>query len=112
MNKGDTLRLILDISYKGKDFEEGQFDEIELQLNRENFGKYNVKKLLSKGEIVWDSDLKKYVTYIDQEDCFKFPNKVEYQVRCMNDGSVVSSNIGAFFIGDTLSRQVLGYEQE
>lgn len=112
MNKGDTIRLILDYSINEDPIEEGQFDDLELQLNRDSFGKFHLKKLLSQGDIIWDTDLGKYVCYLSQEETFKLPNQVEYQLRCYDDNSVISSGIGRFCIGDTLSKEVLPYGQE
>lgn len=107
MNKGDTLRLILDFSVAGKEITEDQFDEIELQLNPESYGKYNIKLLKSKGEIAWDSELNKFVGFITQENSFKLSDHNEYQLRCYMNGSVISSNIGHFCLGDVLSRMVI-----
>ena len=112
MNKGDTIRLILDYSINDEPITEGQFEDLELQLNKESFGKFNIKKLLSQNEIVWDSDLGKYVCYLSQEESFKLPNKVDYQLRCYEDGSVISSCISQFYIGDILSKETLPYDSE
>ena len=109
MNKGDSIRLKLNFTV-GKDklpITEGMFDEMELQLNKQTFGQYSVKFLMSAGEIVWDEDLQMYVAYLTQEDSFKLPNEVNYQLRCYNDGIVVSSRIGKFFLGNVLSKEIL-----
>ena len=110
MNKGDSIRLILDYSINGKDIEKDQFEDLELQLNKESFGKYHVKLLLSKGDMEWDESLKKYVVFLPQEESYKLPDFVEYQLRCYSLGSVVSSNIGRFFLGEILSRGMMPYE--
>jgi len=113
MNKGDSIRLKLNFTIGSKKLpiEEGMFSEMELQLNKQTFGQYHVKFLLSKGEIVWDEDLGLYVAYLSQEDSFKLSNEVDYQLRCYNDGVVVSSKIGSFCLGNVLSREVLPYER-
>ena len=110
MNKGDSIRLILDYSVNGKEIKKDQFEDLELQLNKESFGKYHIKLVLSRGEMAWDEDLQKYVAFLPQEESFKLPNKVDYQLRCYNNGSVISSNIGFFFMGDILSKEMLPYE--
>jgi len=107
MNKGDSIRLILDYSVNAKEIQEGQFEDIELQLNKESFGQYHIKLALSQGDMAWDENLKKYVAFLPQEESYKLPNVVEYQLRCYNEGSVVSSNIGRFFLGDILSKEML-----
>ena len=112
MNKGDTIRLILDYSINEDPITEGQFDDLELQLNKDAFGKFHLKKLLSQNDITWDAELGKYVCHLSQEETFNLPNVVEYQLRCYDDGSVVSSRIDRFFIGDTLSKEVLPYAPE
>ena len=110
MNKGDSIRLVLDYSVNAKEIEKDQFEEIELQLNKESFGKYHIKLLLSRGEIECDDEIKKYVAFLPQEESYKLPNKVDYQLRCYDNGSVISSNIGFFFLGDILSKEMLPYE--
>lgn len=110
MNKGDSIRLILDYSVNGKDIVQDQFDDLELQLNKESFGRYHIKMLLSRGEMAWDEDLQKYVAFLPQEESYKLPNVVDYQLRCYKNGSVISSNIGHFFMGDILSKEMLPYE--
>ncbi len=112
MNKGDTIRLILDYSVNDEPLAEGQFDDLELQLNKESFGKFNIKKLLSRNDIVWDQDLGKYVCYLSQEESIKLPNRVDYQLRCYDGDSVVSSCISQFCIGDILSKEILPYEEQ
>lgn len=115
MNKGDSIRLILDYSIKGKEIQKDQFDEIELQLNRESFGKYNVKLLLSEGDMAWNDDIQKYVAFLPIEESFKMPNEVDYQLIVYNNvtdasgktfRSAVSSRIGRFFLGDILPREM------
>ncbi len=107
MNKGDSIRLVLDFSVNGKEIEQDQFEEIELQLNNEGYSRYNVKFLLSQGDMEWDEELSKYVVLLPQEETLKLPGTVEYQLRCYKDGTVISSNIGRFCLGDILSRRVL-----
>ena len=107
MNKGDSLRLVLDFSVNGKEIEQEQFEEIELQLNKEGYGGYCVKLLLSKGDMEWDEELSKYVAFLPQEETFKLSEMVEYQLRCYKDGTVISSNIGHFRLGEVLSRRIL-----
>ena len=108
MNKGDTLDIILDYQVNGEDITERQFDEIELQLEKEK-DCWQVKLLLSKGDIVWDAELNKYVARLNQEDTFKFINlkSIKYQLRLLDGHNVFSSEISSFAIGDVLSRKVL-----
>ena len=104
MNKGDTLRLILDFPVNGKDITQDQFDELELQINPESFGKYFVKLLKSKGELFWSDEFNKYVAIVNEENSFKLSEHNTYQLRCYKDGAVISSKIGHFDLGNVLSK--------
>lgn len=111
MNKGDTLRLNFDfVDGSGNPLEEDQFEEMELQLNPDRIGTYSMKFLLSNGDILWDDETEKYYVLIDQNDSLKLPEVVHYQLRCYNDGSVVSSDVSLFILGKCLSKKVLDAE--
>lgn len=108
MNKGDTLRLNFDfVDDDGNPLMQGQFEEMELQLNPDRLGVYSMKFLLSAGDILWDEDEQKFYVLVSQEDSLKLPNNVLYQLRCMDSGTVISSDISSFDLGKVLSRQVL-----
>lgn len=108
MHRGDTLRLNFDfVDDEGNPLEENQFDEMELQLNPDNIGVYSMKFLLSAGDILWDEDQQKFYVLIDEEDSMKLPNKIYYQLRCSDNGQVISSDISSFNLRDCLSRKVL-----
>lgn len=108
MNNGDTLDIIIDYQIDGEPFEEGQFQEIELQFENQYDSSKYVKLLLSAGDITWDSDLGKYTTKLTQEQSFRLSPSCSYQLRVMLDDVVVSSEIGEMDVGPTLSRKVLG----
>ena len=119
--EGDTTLLMLDYQFNGSDLVENAYDEIELQLNPQ--GNYNsIKKLLSKGEIVWatvqyqDGNETKnftgYVVDLSQEETFRLRDgNVGVQLRILVDGDVGSSAISQINIGNTLSTEVL-YEAD
>ena len=107
MNKGDTLSIIINYKIDGQDFEEGDFQEIELQFENEYDSSKYVKLLLSKGDITWDSEIGKYVANLTQEQTFRLSPACSYQLRVMMDDVVVSSEIGQMSIGPALSRKVL-----
>ena len=107
MNKGDTLDIIIDYKVDGQDFEKDQFQEIELQFENQYDSSKYVKLLLSSGDIKWDDDIGKYVTYLSQEQTFRLSPACSYQLRVMLDDVVISSEIGTMTIGNTLSRKVL-----
>lgn len=117
-NEGDTACLILNYELNGSPLVEGAYDEIEFQINPQtNFS--NVKKLLSKGEIVWGSasyvdgeghtqTFTGYITYLTQADTFKIKDgTADVQLRVLIDDEVGSSEISTINIGNTLSTEVL-----
>ena len=108
MNKGDTLRLDFDfVDDEGNPLTKNQFEEMELQLNPDKIGVYSMKFLLSAGDILWDDDEQKYYVLISQEDSLHLPNIVLYQLRCMDSGLVISSDVSSFDLGKCLSRNAL-----
>ena len=110
MNKGDTISLVLDFLIDNKDpLEKDAYHEMELQLNEEGGTRKSIKLLLSTGDIEWDDELGKYVVSLTQEQTFKLPNNMEYQLRILDELSeeVYSSCIGHFCLGDVLSKKVL-----
>lgn len=110
MNKGDTISFTLDFLIDGKDpLEKDAYYEMELQLNEEGGTTKNIKLLYSTGQIAWDDDLSKYVVSLTQEDTFKLPNRMAYQLRILDEESeeIYSSQIGHFCLGDVLSKTVL-----
>lgn len=117
-NEGDTACLILNYEMNGSPLVEGAYDEIEFQINPQtNFS--NVKKLLSKGEIVWGSasyvdgeghtqTFTGYITYLTQADTFKIKDgTADVQLRVLIGDEVGSSEISTINIGNTLSTEVL-----
>lgn len=118
-NKGDTAYLLLDFNVNGQPMQEGEYQELELQINVQ--GNYRaIKKLLSKGEIFWDSGytyldaegneqtFAGYIASLDQDDTFLISQgKAEVQLRVLIDGEVGSSPIAELIIGDALSDEVL-----
>ena len=109
-NKGDTISFTLDFLIDGKTpLEKDAYHEMELQLNEEGGTRKNIKLLLSAGQIQWDDDLGKYVVSLTQDQTFMLPNRMEYQLRILDEESeeIYSSKIGYFCLGDVLSKTVL-----
>lgn len=52
LNRGDTVCLLLDYKLNDLPLEENAYQEMEFQINNEKSQK-SIKKLFSKGEIVW-----------------------------------------------------------
>lgn len=112
-NKGDTLKLILNYTLNDTPIAEKKFDEIELQLNSQ-VNRNSVKLLQSLGEIKYDKLTEKYVCYLSQAQTFKLKqdalnedSDVDYQIRLLNNGGVVSSDVGTFTLGAVLSKRIL-----
>ena len=60
-NRGDTAYLLLNYTLNGQPLQEGIYQEIELQINKQG-GLSSIKKLYSKGDIFWSDEF----TYNDK----------------------------------------------
>lgn len=116
-NQGDTACLILNYQLNGQPLEENAYDEIEFQINPQDNAN-SIKKLLSKGEIEWETvdyeedDVQKqftgYVTYLSQEETFTLRRGTsECQIRILVGDEVGSSDITDLSLGRVLSKKVL-----
>lgn len=121
-NRGDTTYLLLDCTLNGDPIEDGQCEEIEVQINPEDSFR-SVKKLLSKGEIVYMTDMEYetkegdewvtktftgYVCALSQQDTFKIAKgESDFQIRALYNGEVGSTDLIPKDIGDSLSTEVL-----
>lgn len=119
LNRGDTVCLLLNYNLNGSPLQEGAYQEIELQINKQ--GLYNaVKKTLSSGSIRWgevsyiDShgDTQTFTGYyanLSQAETFQLSTgKSDIQLRIMLNEEVGSSAISSIDLGQVLSSQVLG----
>lgn len=107
INKGDTMDLVLDYQFDGRDITEGQFDEIEFQIDSQKSPK-GKKFLLSLGQIYWDENEACYCVRLGQADTFDLPYRFKYQARFLSGEDVYSSDIRYAMLGDTLSTKILG----
>lgn len=104
MNRGDTLYISLDYTFNDMPIEEGQFDEIEMTINKQS--KSNCIRLtLSNGRLQWDGT--HYYAMLTQEETFKLNDKNEVQTRFRIGNEVESSPIDTIDLGDSLSKRVL-----
>lgn len=99
-NKGDTIRIILDYTVNGQAISEGEFDEIEFTLGKKQY-------TLTKHDIVWDSEIEKYVVFASQSDTFAFGVNVPYQLRVRKGIDVGSTNINNMLIGPVISNTII-----
>ena len=119
LNRGDTVCLLLNYSLNGDPLQEGAYQEIELQLNKQDV--YNaVKKTLSGGSILWGEvsyldehgDPQTFTGYyanLSQEETFRLSSgATNIQLRIMLNEEVGSSAISSINLGQVLSSQVLG----
>lgn len=119
MNRGDTFYAMLDFYVNDEPMVENAYDEIELQINSE-LEAYNVKKLLSTGDIKWDTItyvfcgeekiFTGYVAYFDQNESYKLRDErleVQLRIKMKNSGEVASSQITKLDLGDVLSNRIL-----
>lgn len=119
MNRGDTAYLMLNYTINGNPLVEGAYEEIELQLNPQLATFKQVKKLLSKGEIEWETmsyiddeghsqTFTGYIARLTQEETFLLnEGNVQAQLRILWGDDVGSSAISSFILGEVLSNEVL-----
>lgn len=116
-NRGDTACILLNYEVNGSPLVEGAYQELEFQINPQMYFN-SVKKLLSKGEIVWDTveyeeegqteTYTGYVAYLTQEDSFRIGTGTSTcQLRVMMNGEVGSSELTEIDLGDVLSKEIL-----
>ena len=108
MIRGDTKQLKFKIK-KGETYIVGSdYDEVEVQFNNQ-YHVQSVKKLKSKGEVVWNDDY--FVCFLSQEDTFKLNDGlIKLQVRLYVDGDCKGTVIQSINMGSVLSNEVLGNE--
>lgn len=117
MNRGDTAYLMLNYTINGDPLTEGAYQEIELQINNQ-FKTNNIKKLLSKGDILWgtltytEGNVEKtftgYYARLSQEETFSLTDgESEVQLRILVNDEVGSSAVSSVSFGNVLSRAVL-----
>ena len=117
MNRGDTVALMLNYQVNGSPLVQGGYDEIELQINKQSTDK-SIKKLLSKGEIVWKTinyvkdgateSFTGYVANLSQEETFLLAaGQSMVQLRVKIGDQVGSSENSMFNLGAVLSSEVI-----
>ena len=117
-NRGDTAILMLNYTINGDPLVEDAYQEIELQINREN-GSESIKKLLSDGSIEWGTlsyeddeghsqTFTGYYCALNQQETFSLSaGRANVQLRILVSDEVGSSAISSFELGQTLSAKVL-----
>ncbi len=113
MRQGDTITLLLNYQLNGEDLVEGAYDEIELQINKEGNSKA-IKKLLSKGEITWETvtlstgeQYTGYLVRLTQNETFTVGSSLSCQLRIKKDNEVGSSSQTMINSDAILSTQIL-----
>lgn len=112
MRTGDTITLMLKYNLNGVPLQQNAYDEIELQLNKDS-GSKSLKKLLSQGDIVWDtvsvgnSSFEGYIVNLTQEETFALGNTIQAQLRIKKDGEVGSSDETEIDLDSVLSSKIL-----
>lgn len=114
LNRGDTVCFGLDYNLNGSPLQEDAYQEIEFQINNEKSSK-SIKKLFSKGEIVWGTIEKRngemftgYYVKLSQKESFMLnagPSMVQLRIKV--DDEVGSSDESSFDLGAVLSSKVL-----
>ena len=101
MNKGDTIKIILNYTVDGEPITESFDGEIEFTIADKRY-------LKSTGWVYWDDTERAFCVSIPQSDSLSLPKASKYQVRFRNsEGAVVSSGIETLALGDVLSRKTI-----
>lgn len=105
MNRGDAGCLLLNIKINGTPITQNYPDNIELTFSVANA---KITKTLKNAEIVWNTEKSCFQTILTQADTFKMvAGNNPWQIRVLKDDNVVSSRVGAFNLGETISKDVL-----
>ena len=102
MNRGDTVKIILDYTVDGAPIAENDFDEIEFTIGS--------KRYTLTGQtpgVVWDGDLGAYTVTLSQADTMALQGRNNYQIRLKKGSSVVSSGISTLTLGKSISRTTI-----
>lgn len=107
MIRGNTWDLSLKIK-EGQTYIDGsQYSEVEVQFNPQSIYS-SVKKLKSKGEVVWNTTSSCFVVSLSQQDTFSLnEGNCDLQVRLYNSGVCTATLIKQVNIGRVLSSEVL-----
>ena len=100
INHGDTIYIELNYTVNDVPLAEDNWDEIEFM-----FGGYRYS--LSEGTIVLDQELGTYCISITQQQTFEMNYIIEYQLRLLKDGDVISTKVQRMPLGNVLSTHVL-----
>lgn len=105
--RGDTKTLIFKIKKDGTEIDDTDLDDIEFQINK-SFTNNVIKKLMSAGQVSYDSDEHYFSVYLTQEDTFTCKEGInKFQIRLVYGGEVKATLKGDIFVGDVLSEGVL-----
>lgn len=107
MNRGDAKIIKLEILIDNTPITESYADEIELTINKQG-DVHCIKKTLSNGDIVWNSEYGMYEVYLSQNDTFTLcDGNNPSQIRILKNNLVVSSGLVKFELGDANSKEEL-----
>ena len=110
--------LLLNYNVNGSPMIQGAYQEIELQINKQDVFN-SIKKTLSGGSIIWgdvtyvddegtQQTFTGYYTNLSQEETFSLSSgDVNVQLRVMINNEVGSSAISEINVGQVLSKKVL-----
>lgn len=101
MNKGDTIKIVLNYTVDNEPLPEDFTGEIEFTIGSKRY-------TLTDETVAWDATEAAFVVNLSQADTFALGGTVQYQIRIKNaEGSVVSSGIQTMKLGNTLSSSTI-----
>jgi len=109
---------MLNYQVNGSNLVEGDYQEIEFQINNDKSTKNSIKKLLSNNDITWETvtyeedgtqkTFTGYVVHLSQDETFLLSTGNSIcQLRIKKDDEVGSSDTSNFSLGAVLSSKVL-----
>ena len=112
-SKGDTLQIGFTIKDKctHQFIPREDIDDLVFQINNDTQAT-SIEKLLSRGDISYDSEGQFFYFNLTQEDTFALKETNLYNVRVLDvNGNVMSNAIGSFNLDEALNHRVLGEEE-
>lgn len=100
MNRGDTLKILLDYTINGAPIEDMDLDEIEFTIGSRSF-------TMTDGDIAQDQETGKYSIILSQAATLSLGKTAAFQVRFKKGDEVTSTQIDTIRLGRSLSKEII-----
>ena len=102
MMRGDSYCLPISIETDSGTATSGSFTDIEVCIGN------TIRKLLSSGEVIYDSERLLFLVPLSQEETFELHGRARVNVRCKySGGDVIGVDLGVLEFAPSLSREVI-----